>query len=351
MPDEVDSISQNSQFIHPPVYIPEVQQGNWFEIALPEDLISFVTSQVDNALNSSKSWHVCRLSYTTYFYQEVSSGWGFVAKYYTHKVKVPSDEVLTNSTNEYNRILQAIHYNFETPELKVIKPLYLWKGALILEYSPGLTVADLIATRRNQPGKLSEALKLTGKLLARLHNASKQQTSIPIVENVRLYTHTVIDDLVAKSVLKRDKILTAEIRTLVDNWCRSPIMHNFSPAFAHGDPTTGNFIFQNDGRIVGIDWERAYVGDPASDLGILNGEIGFNFLRNTTLPGEIESFVDCLTQAYLNEIDTTWDATPLLKRSKYYEAMSILRIARSSSLSDTIRWQLIAQALGKLSIF
>lgn len=56
---------------------------------------------------------------------------------------------------------------------------------------------------------------------------------------------------------------------LAFQWLRRRLPVDPAPALVHGDFRTGNLIVDPDGLTAVIDWERAHLGDPMADVGLL----------------------------------------------------------------------------------
>ena len=72
-----------------------------------------------------------------------------------------------------------------------------------------------------------------------------------------------------EGVLDSDELIPQPIMRAAIRWMRrNPPPPAQKVSVVHGDYRTGNFLFDEQGRIHGIlDWEMAHLGDPLEDLG------------------------------------------------------------------------------------
>jgi aminoglycoside phosphotransferase (APT) family kinase protein len=72
-----------------------------------------------------------------------------------------------------------------------------------------------------------------------------------------------------EGVLDSDELITQPVMRAAIRWMRrNPPPPAQKIAVVHGDYRTGNFLFDEEGRIRGIlDWEMSHLGDPLEDLG------------------------------------------------------------------------------------
>jgi aminoglycoside phosphotransferase (APT) family kinase protein len=286
------------------------------------------------------------LSTAVYVYQEEQTGWMVVAKFYVPKT---GKDAIKHAEREYQRTQHAWRCFRYDQKNRSVKPLGLFDGLLFLEYVNGFTLEDKIAVRRNQPGELLRVLQTVSKFLAKLHLDCVQPKIPPDFGPAADYAYKVIDNLFRHGVLQRHPDVKNGLVRLVEQWSQDETMWNYRPTINHGDATTANFIFPPHEGVVSIDWERSELADPAADLGRLIAEVTHSINQNGGDFAEAQIFSQHITDAYVKSLPPDWDSCTLLHRAKFYQAASILRIARNGWLSHQDRLGLILEAFALLS--
>jgi aminoglycoside phosphotransferase (APT) family kinase protein len=338
------------EIMHPPEKDSSRQVEDWVPPPADHPTIPFIERELWDQPQPPRDWRIARLSAAAYVYRETASGWSIVAKFYAAKT---GDQAEHYAAREYQLTQGALAAGLESDPLRAVKPLALWRGVLFLEYVRGFTLEDLIAVRRGQPGALRPALEQSGRLLARLHRNSRAEEEEETTDWF-VYTHKLAANLAKHGVLQGDPVTQLGLTRLIDRWAERPLMGEYLPAVNHGDATTTNFIFPAiDARprptVVGIDWERSKITDPASDLGRLGAEISHSIARQGGTVAEAQPLVDCLQEAYCAERGVDFDAVALIERARFHQASSLLRIARNGWLSRLERIHLVAQAMALMA--
>jgi aminoglycoside phosphotransferase (APT) family kinase protein len=151
-------------------------------------------------------------------------------------------------------------------------------------------------------------------------------------------------------VIKDEPAIGAAIRKLISSWRLKPAMSRFTPALCHGDATTTNFIFPDQGQVVGIDWERLKVSDPATDIGRLLAEINHTLDQFGESRPQIAALEQLLLNEYADRAALAGDAEEFRQRALFHQASSTLRIARNGWISRMDRMALITRAMAMLSV-
>ena len=126
-------------------------------------------------------------------------------------------------------------------------------------------------------------------------------------------------------------------------------MGDYAPVPMHGDTTTSNFVYPWQGGIVAIDWERAGYADPAFDLGRLQAEIAHSIDHHGGDMAEAAAFGEYVQEVYGKSLSTTSSLDALLRRARFYQAASSLRIARNGWVPRKDRLRLVGQAFALLN--
>lgn len=336
-----------AQFLDPPVDIPEIQRGNWFNLAPDDPVVTYLTQELWNQPQPAQAWQTARLSGAVHLYRETASGWSIVAKFYRVKTGVKAQKY---SAQEFNLNQQACEIICqEDIEMRVIEPVALWRGVLFLEYADGLTLEDVIAIRRSRPGSLLPNLKKAASFLARLHVKGSQPDFPENFDDEITQAEKIVNNLAEHGVLEHNPLLYQGLQRLITKWSQHAPMRAYIPSFSHGDATTSNFVFPWQGGMVAIDWERAGYDDPAADLGRLMAEVAHSINQHGGSPEEAQPFIQAVQEAYLAGLPETWDPAALVERAHFHRAASTLRIARNGWVSRLDRTALVAQAFSLLS--
>ena len=334
-----------TESINPPAETPQLLRGEWVTPPTPDPMMEHLTAHYWDGTGEPE-WEVARLSQAAYAYREITTGWAVVAKFYVVKT---SSDAGKHAANELAQIQTAQAARLAEDPVRAVHPLGLWRGALLLEHVDGLTLEDVIAVRRSRPGTLSDRLRRAADLLATLHTHGPRPDSPTDFTPQVAYAHGVVHDLVRWGVLKHDPVTASGLGRLIDHWADRSLMADYTPALNHGDATTTNFIFPWEGGAVMIDWERMEPGDPASDLGRLMAELGHSIQQHGGTVTEAVPAIQHLTDAYREALSAGWDDDAVIERARFYQASSMLRIARNGWVSRLDRTALVARAMALLS--
>lgn len=336
------------QVMKPPYQLSQIQRGVWCTLPDEDSVIDYLNSNLWDQPQPPTKWEVARLSNAVYLYKETATRWSAVAKFYGTKTDETS--AMRHATRELECTEEAARTcSADGNQKRVLRPLAVWHGVLFLEYIDGLTLEDVIAVRRHRPGTLLPSLALTAELLATLHTNSVHPNSVPKFEDPPAKAIRNIETLVNHGVLHDDPVVAEGLKHLVDHWADKTSMREFVPTFAHGDATTTNFVFPWTGDIVGIDWERFKIADPASDLGRLLAEISHSLKQHGGSVKEAVPEIDYVIATYCDKLPADWDLETFLTRVRFFRALSTLRIARNGWVSRLDRTALVAQALALLA--
>lgn len=339
--------TKEMDFIQPPADVPEIQRGDWLALPTPDPVTQYLADRHWDQPESPVSWQVARLSHAAHIYREAATGWAIVVKFYAVKT---GDKAKRYAAREFECTRRAQTAGLAEGAVRAVQPLATWRGGLFLEYVDGLTLEDVVAVRRSRPGTLTPSLERAAELLATLHANSTQPDTPPDSKSPAAYARKIVDDLVRWGVLESDPVVRDGLLRLIDRWAARPELGEFTPTLTHGDATTSNFIFPWTGGVVGVDWERLYVADPASDLGRLMAEMSHSVKQHGGSVAEALPFVQRLADAYCRTSPQCDDREALLERARFYQASSTLRIARNGWVSKLDRMALVAQALALLNL-
>jgi tRNA A-37 threonylcarbamoyl transferase component Bud32 len=332
--------------VTPPADVPEIQRGDWLALHSPDLIAAYLTTHHWDRPEPPAAWEVARLSSAAYVYRETDTGWAVVTKFYAVKT---GDAAHRYAGRELACTRRAQTAGLDAGDVRAVRPLTTWRGALFLEYVDGLTLEDVIAVRRSRPGSLASSMEGAARLLATLHTHGAQPEAAPDFASSIAYAHKLVRDLVRWGVLESDPVVRDGLTRAIDGWPSRPVVGEYTPTLTHGDATTTNFVFPWSGGVVAVDWERLYVADPAADLGRLMAEVSHSIKQHGGSVAEAVPFVQRLADAYCKVLPAHQDLGALLERARFYQASSTLRIARNGWVSKLDRMALVAQALACLS--
>jgi hypothetical protein len=331
--------------LEPPADVPEIQRGSWYSVPDTDPVVTYLVANLWNQEERPVSWSAARLSNAAYVYQESRTGWSVVGKFYAVKT---GDTAQRYAEKEFAATRQVEGMELEGG--RPVRPLAVWRGILFLEYVDGLSLEDVIAVRRSRPGRLIPDLEQMARFLASLHVQGKRPDVQPEFEPWASYARGLVDELEKYGVLQDDPLVGTGLVRLIDLRAQSESLRTFQPAVVHGDATTGNFIFPwGGGEMVAVDWERLRVTDPASDLGRLLAELAHSIHQHGGSMSEALPFVQKAADAYVEGLPPGADRESLAERTRFYRALSTLRIARNGWVSRLDRTALVAQALALLA--
>ena len=331
--------------LKPPAATDE-KNRDWFSIPVSDQVTEHITAILWNQEIPPENWQAARLSAAAYIYREKTTNWKVVAKFYTSKT---GNDVVRHSENEFQATQRAWEYLDSDQYFRSVQPLGVWGGVLFLEFLNGLTLEDKIAIRQSQPGELISSLNNAGKLLSRLHNVNNQKRSTSDFGLAADYSYKLIDNLAKHGVLQGQPDVQCGLIRLIEKWANSRLMWDFLPTLNHGDATTTNLILPPEGGAVAIDWERSEFADPAADLGRLMAEVAHSVNQFGGDFSEGVFFAAALAAAYCKEVNSKTNLDNLMRRSRFYQAASTLRIARNGWLHQKDRLALVLQAFSLLS--
>lgn len=337
----------NADPIPPPEELIQANSSQWIPLQGSHPLIAYLNSIMLGKKVGQGNWQGARYSRSVYLYQEPSLEFKLIVKFYDQKTGKEAARYAERELEKINRVRSA---GLDSGKLRAIRALATWRGVLLLEYVSGLTLGDVIAVRRSQPGLLESSLAAAADLLAKLHSRSIE-LEIPLhpdkpIEDALKYTA----GLEKYGVIKDEPTIGAAIHKLISSWRLKPVMSRFTPALCHGDATTTNFIFPDQGQVVGIDWERLKVSDPATDIGRLLAEINHSLDQFGESRPEIAALEQLLLNEYSDRAALAGDADEFRQRALFHQASSTLRIARNGWISRMDRMALITRAMAMLSV-
>jgi tRNA A-37 threonylcarbamoyl transferase component Bud32 len=343
---DLNPAPQKLEAISPPLELLEATSNEWISLDKSLPVISYLTNNSLGTSTSSGDWEGARFSRSVYLFKDSSSEIKLIVKFFQPKTGTKAVRHAEGEKEKIDRIRSA---GLDSGNLRAIKALDTWCGVLFLEYIDGLTLGDVIAVHRSQPGTLLPSLCGVAELLAKVHRIQIDPQGSPDATKPINETLKYTAELSRYGVLKDEPVITDAILKQIGKWRSKPAMNQFTPALCHGDATTTNFIFTNQGHVVAIDWERLKVSDPATDMGRLLAEVNHSLREHGENGAEIATVEDTLFLSYSNALDSNLKQDSIYERVRFYQASSTLRIARNGWISRMDRLALVTRALAMLS--
>lgn len=332
--------------LSPPTALVEATSNEWLTLQGSNPLIAYLNNNLLGENASPGAWQGARFSRSVYLYKETSSGFKVIVKFYQSKT---GEKAIRNAESEKRKIEKVRSAGLDTGKSLAVNALGTWRGVLFLEYVEGLTLGDIIAVHRSQPGSLLPSIEGVTKLLAKVHAIQVETIDSPYAKDLFEETLKYTAELGKYGVIKDEPAIEDAIRKQISRWRSKPVMRQFTQSYCHGDATTTNFIITKRGEVVAIDWERLKVSDPAADIGRLLAEINHSLKNHGESQSEIESLEDTILASYTNALNSNTVQSDLQERVRFYQASSTLRIARNGWISRLERLALVARALAMLS--
>lgn len=323
----------------PPV---DYERG-WQAVPAGDSVIAFLLRQPWAGERERTGWLVRRLTGGAYLYR-APGGWQVVGKFYAAKTERFPVEYARQELEAIRRARIALG----SAGAQVVREYALWQGVIFLEHVDGPTLEEILASPPLLAAEGQARLQQIARLLARLHSATAQPAAWPDFAPVREHAHGVVADLAA-DLLRDEPARWQWLDERIARQAGNDLLHSFTPVFTHGDATTGNFVFDGAGALVALDWERAQIGDPAADLGRLLAEVGHSLRQQ----GQGQTAASALLQATKDSYRVcSAGETPrpaewwerLRSRARFYEAISMLRIARNVWVGLPFREELVRRA-------
>lgn len=333
--------------ITPSAELSALQPGEWGAMPETDPLLQHIAESYWPHPERPLAWQAARFSKAVYLFQEMTTSWTLVVKFYEAKTGRSAGKY---ALQELEQIEWARAAGLAEGTMRSLQAFGAWRGVLFLEHVDGLTLADAIAVRRSRPGELRAGLAVVAGLLARLHTDGAQPQVTPDFQRAVAEALEFVGELASSGILKGEKTVADGLDSLIGRWSANPAMDQFTPAVIHGDATTTNFVFPDRGGVVAIDWERLEVADPAADLGRLAAEVWHSVGQQGGRGQEAAALTQWLLDAYCKALPATVTSQALLERTRFHQASSTLRIARNKWLSPSERMALVTQAMGLLAI-
>lgn len=286
-------------------------------------------------------------SNAVYRYEETATGAAFIGKFFYNDHCRDWDTAGRRMEREYGNLLYARSLGLDGYPHCVARPLGR-NGArgqfLAVEICPGRALDHYLnaVIRGGDPDRLYRRLTALGYFLATLHNRSAAPGRLDFTANIHHF-ESLLNDLRCDGIMGPGE--EQRFRERSGAWYYHSCMWEDAPVLVHGDATPSNLCFGEHLQVYSFDLERAHRTDRVYDLGLLAGELKHFFLRGTGNRYAAEPFTGHLLWEYACHFpDREAAFRAITRRLPYYQALSLLRIARNHYLPIPYRRQLISEA-------
>ena len=288
-----------------------------------------------------------RGSNEVYAYEEKFSGTRVVCKFFGKRFGWDRDKALAAAQREYDNLKTLRRYGLTGSPHHVIRPLAINReinAVLVLEYFPGESLSDALtgAIHRGEDAHLYWRLKSLASYLATQHNRTADGAGVDFGADCQY-----LDQVVGR--LKADRGIgqwdVDEFSWLRDLWRARPRMWSDQQVWLHGDATPANFLFGHGRNVAAIDLERMKRGDRMFDVGRIAGELQHAFMSATGDRRRAEPFIGHFLWEYSGHFPDRRDAfESVTRRTPFYMALNLLRIARNDYIGSDYRRALVSQS-------
>jgi serine/threonine protein kinase len=288
-----------------------------------------------------------RGSNEVYAYEEKYSGTRLVCKFFGKRFGWDRDKALGAAQREYDNLSTLRHYGLKGSPHHVIRPLAINPDincVLVLEYFPGESLSDALtgAIQRGAEAHLYWRLTSLASYLAAQHNRTANGLAVDFNADCRY-----LDQVVGR--LQHDGGLgqwdADEFYWLRDLWRDKPRMWSDQQVWLHGDATPANFLFGQGMDVAAIDLERMKRGDRMFDVGRIAGELQHAFMSATGDRRRAEPFIGHFLWEYSCHFPDRRDAfESITRRTPFYMALNLMRVARNDYIATDYRRALISQS-------
>jgi aminoglycoside phosphotransferase (APT) family kinase protein len=215
---------------------------------------------------------------------------------------------------------------------------------LVVEYCYGTPFNDVIvrAIQEGARDLLFQKLTALAYFLATLHNRTGKGTPVDFGRE-STYFEEITQQLRGWGHIGHEE--SRELLRLRDVWRDRGCMWEDQQVLVHGDLTPTNVLFGDGPWVIALDLERMKARDRAFDLGRVAAEIKHFFLLYAGNGGAAEPFIGHFLWEYATHFPDRQSAfAAVTRRLPFYMALTEIRIARNSWISDRHRRLLLEEA-------
>lgn len=282
-----------------------------------------------------------------YLYEERNSCAQVVGKFFVNGRRHHQVQGVQRMHREFDNLQRARQYGLAGYPHHVVRPLGTNEGlnsVLVEEFAEGVPLSSFVAGALHYGDSQTLYAKLTALayFLATLHNRSANGHTVNFNDDCD-YFDRIVRKLHSKRIIGAWDV--DEFCWLRDRWREKPRMWEDVQVLVHGDATPANLLFGRGLSVIAIDLERMTRADRVFDLGRITGELQHSFLEATGSPAGAEPFIGHFLWEYACHFPDRQSAfRSITARQPFQMALTLLRIARNSWVSDHQRRRLVAEA-------
>ena len=215
---------------------------------------------------------------------------------------------------------------------------------LVVEYCHGTSLNDVIvkAIQERARDLLFQKLAALAYFLAALHNRTGKGVPVDFGRE-STYFEEINQQLRGWGHIGREE--SHELLRLRDRWQDRGCMWEDQQVLVHGDLTPTNILFGDGPWVIALDLERMKATDRVFDLGRVAAELKHFFLLYTGTGGAAEPFIGHFLWEYATHFPDRQSAfAAVTRRLPFYMALTEIRIARNSWITDRHRRRLLEEA-------
>lgn len=281
-----------------------------------------------------------------YLYEERHSCAQVVGKFFVRDGHHTADAI-QRMRREFDNLQLLREYGLAGYPHHVVRPLGTnahLNSILVEEYAKGIPLSAFVneAIHQGQSQPLFDKLTALAYFLATLHNRTASEHGVDFHQDC-----AYLDRLVRK--LQTQQVVgpwdADELYWLRDRWREKPRMWEDNQVLVHGDATPSNLLFGRGLSVIAIDLERMKRADRVFDLGRVAGELQHYFLQASGSKQDAEPFIGHFLWEYACHFpDRDRAFRSITGRLPFQLALTFLRIARNSWVSDSHRRRLVEEA-------
>ncbi|MGO4890451.1 phosphotransferase family protein [Anaerobacillus sp. MEB173] len=247
--------------------------------------------------------------------------------------KVYSDEDKGLASYQFLKYLWENGFDVN-PQHTIVRPItYLkqWR-MLLMSKSPGKTMDDWI----HDPNVNSKQLScLVADWLTQLHSIPLTTVRTAARTRATADINRFYDDLVERLPQEKERLISLYLQLAQ----QSKLLKANETVLLHGDFHTKN-LFISGQRVIAIDFDHHFAGDPAWDIAYLACQIQVSSFFKKGDFDYLKPMVKCFIERYL-------DSHPTYKRKHF---LNRLAIYSARSLFESLHYELCVLNTGKFSI-
>lgn len=325
-------------------YLGHLSTDDPFYAYLRDDIIPQLNVRVD-----SPNFRVFRLpaSNNVYLYEEKYSQTRIIGKFFGGVRGLDSETALRHMEREFNNLNHLRDLGFTGYPHYVARPLgrnASLNKVLVEEFCYGAPLMHFIveAIRKGERDALFQKLTALAYFLATLHNRTAQDSKVDFNKECEYFAR-ILEQLTNAGRAEWGEV--REFHRHKDRWRGKACMWEDRQVLVHSDVTPANILFGDGLWVIVIDLEQMKSSDRAFDLGRVVGELQHFFMEQAGDKWLAEPFIGHFLWEYACHFPDRGAAfAAITRRTPFYTALTLLRIARNTWIDASYSRQLLDEA-------